>query len=68
MNILLFTKNCFFDWLFFSHGTFGDWWQRWWWEGWDRVADASFAIGYQKCIRSPTDANNAYQWLANGSR
>jgi hypothetical protein len=27
------------------------------WEGWDWVADASFAIGYRKCIGP---ANNAY--------
>jgi hypothetical protein len=47
-------------------------------EDWDRVADANFAVGDQKCIGSPTNANNAYQcflmdsqWIAditNGSR
>jgi hypothetical protein len=37
-------------------------------EKWDWVADANFAVGYQKCIESPTDANDAYQWLADGSQ
>ncbi len=35
---------------------------------WDRVANANLAVWYQKCIGSPTDANDAYQWLANGSQ
>jgi hypothetical protein len=28
--------------------------------------DAIFAIGDQKCIESPTDANDAYLWIADG--
>jgi len=53
-----------------SPGTFGDWWQPMTiqYHGkvgfryrWHQVADASFAIGDQKWIRSPTNANDAYR-------
>ena len=33
-----------------------------------RVADADFDVSDRKCIGSPTDANDAYRWIADGSR